>query len=269
MINKIILSLICACSSNLVVVPDKVPVEVVQNLSSLPESTEETVRIYFIRNGESEYSEKDANGTKFTSGRSPAVSLNKRGIAQATNLREALASKIHNGVIYTPPALRAEQTAFLITSTEDEISIGGVAEGLFEVGMGVWEGKPKDRAYKEEYQKWKSLSAYEKYTAPRVTTGESYYDASERALKELNGIVDREQGRTIFVVSGENLLNALALRWTGAELSRDPGSDLPMLPMKQCDFYMVEFSRGQPVETAKLKFLIHVEKVDSDNEINL
>jgi len=85
----------------------------------------------------------------------------------------------------------------------------------------------------------------------------------------LNGIVDREQGRTIFVVSGENLLNALALRWTGAELSREPGSDLPTLPMKQCDFYMVEFSRGQPVETSKLKFLIHVEKVDSDNEINL
>src|SRR5260221_13609204 len=140
-IQNISLALVFACTSNLWVVPEEVPVQAIESLTSLPSSTNEVTRMYFIPNGESDYSAKDENGTKYTSGRSPNVSLNERGIEQASHLSEALSSKIQNGIVYTPPAKRADQTASLISS--EEIVVGGTYEGLFEVGMGIWEGKPK------------------------------------------------------------------------------------------------------------------------------
>lgn len=254
MMQKISLAFL-ACTGNLVFVSEEVQVQTIDSLTSLPSSTNEVTRMYFIPNGESDYSAKDANGTKFTSGRSPNIPLNERGIEQATHLGEALSSKIQNGVVYTPPAKRAEQTASLIAS--EEIVVGGTYEGLFEVGMGIWEGKPKDQAYKDEYQKWKNLPAYEKYVTPKVGTGESYYDASVRALRDLSEIADREEGKTVFIVSGENILNALTMRWTHPEFSQEPGSDLPMLPMEKCDLFMIEIPKGQPIENAALKLLIH------------
>lgn len=257
MIQKLLFTALCACSSNLVYSPEEVPAQSLESIASLPESTADVTRIYFVRNGESDFSAKDANGTKFTSGRSPQVPLTEKGIGQAAHLGEALASKIQNGVVYTPPAVRAEQTASLMRMHNDQILSGGAYDGLFEVGMGDWEGKPKDQAYKDVYQKWKQLSAAEKYVTPKVASGESYFDASERALVDLQAILNQEEGKTLFIVSGENLLNALAMRWTHPQLSHEAGSDLPMLPMDQCDLYMVEIPRGQPIGNGNLKLLIH------------
>jgi len=197
---------------------------------------------------------------KYTSGRSPQVLLTERGIEQARYLGEALTSKIRDAVVYTPPAKRAEQTALLILSQENSIEMGGTSEGLYEVGMGIWEGKPKDKLYKDEYQKWKNLPASKKYVTPKVATGESYYEASSRALVNLDAIIEKEKGKTIFIISGENVLNALAMRWTNPQFSKEPGSGLPMLPMDKCDLFMIEIPCGQSIENANLKMLIHVDK---------
>jgi broad specificity phosphatase PhoE len=216
------------------------------SLQSLTASSEEATRIYFVRNGESEFSSKDAEGIKHTSGKSPHVPLTEEGIEQAKQFGEWLSSEGLSGIVYTPPALRAEQTAALLKLTP-----GGTYEGLFEVGMGDWEGKLKDKAYKQEYQKWKVLSAQEKYITPKVVGGESFYEASERAFIDLQALLDQNEGETFFVVTGENLLRALFIRWTHPELSKEPGSDLPAPSMGPCDFYIIEIPRGQPIESGR------------------
>lgn len=244
MFKKICFALLSVWSLNSSPVP-------LESLTTLPSSTPEVTRVYLIRNGESEYSAQDANGVKHTSGKSPHVPLTETGIEQAQYLGELLSSKIQEGVVYTPPAVRAEQTASFL-----KISQGGTYEGLFEVGMGDWEGKLKDQAYKDEYQKWKDLSAQEKYVTPKVASGESYFDASERAFRDLQTILDREEGKTIFIVSGENLLKALALRWTHPQFSEEPGSDLPAWPLDPCDLFMVEIPTGQPIESGTVRIII-------------
>lgn len=236
--------------------PQGASVESLASTAMLPSSNGEVTRIFFIRNGESDFNIKDLSGTtKFTSGRSPGVSLTLRGIEQARQLGATLASKVRDGVIFIPPAKRTEQTAVEIVSQGQGIAFGGAFEGLFEVGNGEWEGTPKDQKYREEFQKWVEKSASEKYTSPRVTTGESYFEAATRALRDLQTIVDQNPNKTIFIVSGENLLNALALNWTRPELSHKLGSDLPLLPMEQCDLYMVEIPRGGSVEEAAFRVI--------------
>lgn len=239
--------------------PKGASLESLANIAMLPSSNGEVTRIFFIRNGESDFNIKDLSGTtKFTSGRSPDVSLTLRGTEQAGQLGASLALKVRDGVIFTPPAKRTEQTAMEIVSQGQGIVFGGTFEGLFEVGNGEWEGTPKDQKYREEFQKWVGKSASEKYTSPRVNTGESYFEAATRALRDLQTIVDENPNKTIFIVSGENLLNALALNWTRPELSHELGSDLPLLPMEQCDLYMVEIPRGGSVEEAAFKAIYNL-----------
>ncbi len=195
MVRTLVLS-IFSCLGNLAFTPEQLPVQQVEIISTLPTSTNEISRIYFIHNAESEYSAKDEHGTKFTSGRSPMVSLSERGREQADRLGALLSSRIEQAIVFIPPAKRAEETASFLLSKS--ITMGLYCEGLFEVGMGDWEGKPKDQLYKTEHQKWKSLSAAEKYTTPRVTSGESYQEAAHRAIYELEGIVQENPGKNDF-----------------------------------------------------------------------
>ncbi|MDP1609390.1 MAG: histidine phosphatase family protein [Chlamydiales bacterium] len=257
MIQMIFLRLLCACSGHLFLSSEEIRIESIQNMTQLPVSTSEMTRMYFIPNGESEYSIQDENGTVFTSGKSPNVPLTERGLEQAFQLKAALSSKIRDVVIHTAPAKRAEQTALQLLSAESQIAIGETYEGLIEVGMGIWEGKSKDQLYKNEYQTWKNLSAADKYMTPKVFMGESFYEASARALLDLKTILSKDQGKTIFIISGENLLNALAMRWSGSQFSEEPGSQLPMLPMEKCDLFMIEIPHGQPIEKATLKLVVH------------
>jgi len=256
MLQVIFLSFILACSGSLRFSPQEIPVQQVETISALPATTADVTRIYFIHNAESEYSAEDENGTKFTSGRSPNVSLTERGKEQANRLGTLLSSRIPKAVVFLPPAERAKETAAPFIS--DAIVIGSYSEGLFEVGMGSWEGKPKDQSYKNEYQKWKNLPAVDKYITPKVAGGESYSEAADRAMQDLKTILQSNSEETICIVSGENILNALAIRWMNPVLSEQPRSDLPMLPMEKGDFFLVEVPRGQPIEKAEVKMLFHI-----------
>ena len=245
---------VLACSGNLQF--QEIPAQQIEAIHALPFTTDEVTRIYFIHNAESEYSVKDERGTKFTSGKSPHVHLNERGKEQAGRLGSLLSSRIENAIVFVPPAKRAEETAAFLLS--DKVIMGPAYEGLFEVSMGVWEGKPKDELYKAEHHKWKKLSAIDKYITPRISTGESYLEASNRAMDDLERILQSNSGKTILIISGENLLNALAIRWMNPNLSEEPGEDLPMLPMAKGDFFLVEIPRGQSMEQAHLKMLFHL-----------
>jgi broad specificity phosphatase PhoE len=248
---------VLACASSLHFSPADIPAQQVETIPTLPVTTADVTRIYFIHNAESEYSAKDQNGTKFTSGKSPEIPLSERGKEQAHRLGVLLSSRIAEAVVFLPPAERAKETATPFIS--DAIVVGSYCEGLSEVGMGAWEGKPKDQSYKTEYQKWKDLSAANKYTTPKVTGGESYNEAAHRAMQDLTTILRSNSEKTIFIVSGENLLNALAIRWMNPVLSAEPGSDLPLLPMEKGDFFLVEVPQGQSIEQAEVKMLFHID----------
>jgi hypothetical protein len=77
-------------------------------------------------------------------------------------------------------------------------------------------------------------------------------------MVELENILQSNAGQTIFIISGENLLNALAIHWMHPVLSKEPGSSLPMLPMEKGDFFLVEVPRGQSMEQAEVKMLFHI-----------
>lgn len=236
----------------------ELPSQSVEEVSSLPTTTEDVTRIYFIHNAESEYSVQDEHGTKFTSGKSPEVHLNELGKKQADRLAKLFSSRIDQAIVFLPPAVRTKETAKPLLS--DTITFGGYYEGLLEVGMGDWEGKPKDEAYKNAYQNWKDLPAISKYGAPKVASGESYQKAAARALKDLETIIQLHPGQTIVVISGENLLNALAICWMQPALSEEPESGLPLLPMAKGDFFLVELPQGKFIEEAKVKVLFHIGK---------
>lgn len=250
-----------ACSSSLFFTPEQIPEQQLEAVPFLTPTTEDVTRIYFIQNAESEYSAIDENGVQFTSGRSPNVALSELGKDQALRLGALLPSRIDRAVVFMPPAKRAVETAEPFLS--EKITVGPYYEGLFEVGMGDWEGKPKDFSYKAEYQKWKNLSAADKYRTPKVEGGESYERAAHRAMKDLNEILQSNSEKTIFIVSGDNVLNALAIQWKNPPLSEEMGSDLPMLSMEKGDFFLVEVPRGHSIEQAEVKMLFHTK--DSGN----
>lgn len=256
MLAHFILSWVVACSMESWSVPESLSVQSIEQVSVLPASISEMTRIYFIRNAQTEFQKLDERGVKYTTGKSPSVPLTMHGMEQAKRLGEAFSSLATQSLLYIPPALRAEQTAEQILLQNSAIRFGGAVEGLLEVGMGEWEGKRKDEAYQEVYGIWKALPAEQKFFTPKVASGESYYEASERALKDLQEIVDQSGDRTLLIISGENLLNALAMRWSRPQFSTEPGSDLPMLPTEECDFYLVEIPRGHAIEEGRLVTLV-------------
>ena len=229
-----------------------------QNLDSLDHlegSTPEVTRIYFIRQGESEFNIVDKSGVQFTSGIGKEIPLTERGQEQSDEIASKLALKIEGATVYSSDSLRAQQTAKSLVETGN-MALGERLEGFCEVGMGKWEGQPKDELYKSEYQKWKDLPANEKFNKPKVPTAETFQETGDRALNELQKLVDKEQGKTIFIVSHYHTMNILAMHWMKPQLSAAPGSELPMLPFDNCDLFMIEIPHGQSIEKAQVKMLI-------------
>ncbi len=235
------------------------------NLEKLEGSTKETLRIYFIRHGESEFNVTDSLGVKYTSGKGKEIQLTDRGLEQARLLGKELSHKVRtDAVICSSTAMRAKQTAEEIMAQFKEKDIpyrnGGDYEGLSETSMGIWEGKPKDEAFKSELSKWEALSAQDKFTTPKVSSGESFIDVAHRALDELQSIIDANKGKTLFIVSHNFTLNALAIYWTNPPLQETPGSLLPLTRFNNCDMLMVEIPIGEKVESATVKMVIQASK---------
>jgi len=223
------------------------------SVEQLEGSTEDIQRIYFIRHGQSKLNLPDANGVYYTQGQSNHVPLTELGLEQARELESKLAPKMKelDLAILTSTALRTQQTAtvFLKHSKNPISSFAG----LCELGSGPWEGKPKDGAYKREFRKWEVLSAKDKFSAPKVSQGESYDQVARRAMADLSKVLPSLKGKTIFVFSHFMTINALAIQWAQPMLSEAPGTDLPDVSLKNCDILMVELAAGDPIEKAQVK----------------
>lgn len=108
-------------------------------------------------------------------------------------------------------------------------------DGFCELGQGKWEGLPKNGAYKDDLKNWEHKSAFEKIAYPKVTTGESYKEVATRFRRDLDAIIQKHQGKMIFIVSHYTAINALAIDVNQPSLSNEPGSSLPVISLENCD----------------------------------
>jgi broad specificity phosphatase PhoE len=238
------------------------PVEVSLNeLSFLEVSNSETIYIYLVRHGESAFNQPDSNGIKYTSGISLSVPLTITGREQATLVGEKLKSKFPYDaplMILSSTAFRAQETADLIfteLSNQHMIERGGSYSGLCELGQGEWEGKPKDAKYEDALGIWEDLSAKDKMTFPKISTGESYAEVGERFINDLSKIVNHHPNKTLIITSHYAAMNAISLRLSGIEneLSEEPVTKLPNISLHNCDIIQIKLLHDKPVATAKVQ----------------
>lgn len=229
-----------------------------QEVKMLEKNSSEQI-IYLVRHGQSEGNVVDPKtGYHRISGMNSEYSLTEKGKQQASSLGEMLAKKIPEKtqvVICSSTTLRAEQTAqqmFERLETQYETSFGGKYDGLVEIGMGTWEGQPKDENYYAMLKKWESLPAREKWSVPRMEGGESYKDVAERALPEIQKIADQHPDSMIFVVSHNNTMNAIALQLNHdpSAFSEAPDSKLPTNVYQNCDVLVLKIPKGKKVAEA-------------------
>lgn len=227
------------------------------DLEELEASTDNVKRLYFIRHGQSVLNLPNEEGVFVTQGRSNEVPLTEKGIEQARILKSKLHRKIDISRVEIVASLarRAQQTASAFLKSGAMRNL----EGLCELSAGVWEGKLKDAAYHRELSKWQALSAKEKWTVPKVSTGESYSQVADRAMADLAKLVADPslKGKTIFVFTHNMTMNSLAIRWSNEPLPEEAGTNLPYFHFDNCDIMMVELQSEESIEHARVKRIIH------------
>jgi broad specificity phosphatase PhoE len=155
-------------------------------------------RVLLIRHGATTLSAED----RFAG--STDVELSDAGRAQARSLGERLATQTLSAVV-TSPMKRTRETAALVALAHGiEPS---VREGLREIDHGHWEGLTRvevERRFPAEYDAWES----DPFSfAPEK--GESGAAVLARALPVLREIVEKNQGKTVAVVSHKATIRLL------------------------------------------------------------
>ncbi len=257
--NSIFLCILITISSaNLFAELIETPLDKVQELRT---SDSNTTRIYLVRHGESAFNVADANGIKYTSGKGLDIPLSDKGEIQATALGKKLNilfPKEASIEVVSSTAKRAHDTAELILEQLVRQKVSRAKEdydGFTEMGQGDWEGKPKDEKFDNEVRNWNKLSAKDKYTHPKLSTGESYSEVADRYLASLQDVVNAYPNKTIIIVSHHAAMNALNLKLSGAvdDLSKEPGSSLPTIPLENGDILLLELPVDKKVDQAKVK----------------
>ncbi|MBA2369386.1 MAG: histidine phosphatase family protein [Candidatus Protochlamydia sp.] len=246
-------------SANLLLASNEVSLDKVTQLEG---TTSTMTRIYLVRHGESLFNQPDANGIKYTSGKSHSIPLSEIGKGQATEMGIKLAGKFSRDdqfVIYSSTALRAQDTADRIFNELRQcyaIERGNSNEHLCELGQGSREGKPKDAEYDEATKIWDSLSAKEKFVCPKVITGESFSEVGDRMIEGLQQVLlDASPHKTLLVTTHYAAMNALAIKLscTIDQLSDQPSTPLPSINLHNCDMILLELPKGSQMSEAKVR----------------
>lgn len=249
----------CLCLAVASLVPAIAPI---QDAAPLPPSSE-IQHIILVRHGESRFNVPDENGVLYIPGQNNAVPLTEKGEEQARQLALHLIKKLPSNepiVLCSSTAKRAHDTAvtlFKKLHPPFNCQLGDSYEGLCELSQGPWEGLPQDETYYRELSKWEQLSAAQKLLTPRLEGGESFQELIDRALPELQRIVDQHRGKTIILVTHYVAMNALTLHWSGARhsLSDIPGSRLPQIRFNNCDMLLIELDES----VHQGKVLMHIQ----------
>jgi len=244
------------------------PIELKLNdLAPIETDISKSQSIYLVRHGESFLNLPDSNGIRYTSGKSLSSPLTDHGRKQASSLGNKLIGKLpFDGqyIILSSTALRAQETAdrlFEEIKSHYDVERGDSYDNLCELGQGIWEGQPRDEKYDLQVKIWDELSAKDKFTIPKLMTGESFSEVATRALIDLQQIVDRYPDKIIIIITHYAAMNALALQWSSDTelLSEDLSTPLPSLRFNNCDILKVELPEGNLIDKAKVQMHIKSE----------
>ncbi len=119
-----------------------------------------------------------ATGTAL-SGRTPGISLDDRGQAQAEAIAERLA-QVRVDAIISSPLERCAQTAAAIAGKQSDCGEVTVDERLIEVGYGDWTGQPLRKLSREPL--WRVVQAHPSAVTFPGPGGENLPDIQRRAV---------------------------------------------------------------------------------------
>ncbi|MGC9371914.1 MAG: histidine phosphatase family protein [Thermovirgaceae bacterium] len=156
----------------------------------------ERTRIILVRHGECK-----GNREGLFRGRSD-FPLNDAGLAQAKALSAELARLFPTSGVYSGPLSRAQATGAEIARAMG-VSLE-IREGLNNMSLGPWEGRPKSEIREEHPEEWNLwLSNPERL---RLEGAETLDDVRRRAFAEVNRLVKSYAGETFVVVTHRAVL---------------------------------------------------------------
>ena len=165
--------------------------------------------LIFVRHGESE-----ANGNGFFAGQSD-IALSQRGAQQAELTARFIRENFQVDAVYSSDLQRASGTAAPIARECGKELI--TTEQLREIFAGQWQGLCFDRLQVEHadtYGVW-----LRDIGNAHPAGGESVKDLSERIWNAVEEIANREQGKTVVIVTHATPIRALLCKLKGFGLS--------------------------------------------------
>ncbi|MNZ76774.1 Phosphoserine phosphatase 1 [compost metagenome] len=149
-----------------------------------------TTTIFLVRHGQTEWNvEHRFQGHQD----SPLTDL---GVKQAEWLGESIRNE-QIDVIYSSSSNRAIRTAEIIKGNR-EIDIQ-FSDNLREMNLGIWEGNIQDdikETYPEQYELfWNEPETFQ------VQDAETYEAVMDRAVNNLNQIIEENRGKTVLIVT--------------------------------------------------------------------
>ena len=155
-------------------------------------------RLILVRHGETEWNQK-----RKMQGQTD-IPLSGNGISQAEKVAERLKNEKIDA-IYSSPLQRAYQTASAIA---EEHNLGVIKEkNLQEIGYGIFEGKCIDKLKTTDLWKEREKDKYN-FKPPK---GESYREATERAVNAVEKIIKDNHGKTILISSHSALIKSILI----------------------------------------------------------
>ena len=144
-------------------------------------------------------------------GRTPGVSLDDRGRAQAEALADRLAP-VRLTAVYSSPLDRCMETMAPLAARQGLDVV--TREGLIEMDVGAWTGR--SLAQVRRTRLWKDVIHHPSQF--RFPDGESFVDAQSRALAEVQSIAARHPRGRIAVGSHGDIIRMLIAHYSGAHL---------------------------------------------------
>lgn len=163
--------------------------------------------LYLVRHGETDWNKENRCQGCID------IELNKDGILQAEAAAKRLSAE-NIDIIYSSSLKRAYTTAEIINKS---LSVDLIKnESLNEINFGEWEGLTFDEMRRQsqyDYDKWR-------FTPHLVNfPGEgSLKNVQDRAMKFVNDIIDKNNGKNILIVSHGGVLKLIVLGVLGIGL---------------------------------------------------
>ncbi len=177
---------------------------------------ESATTVLFCRHGTTDYPEDrfypNESGGGFEYGGGPG--LNSEGQLQAQRLAKYIGALDRVKVLYVSPTLRTRQTLEAILQ-ETALSAVILPE-LREREMGEWDGCSAEEVRTRDpdgWTRWKSDPLM--FTPPG---GESLLDFSRRVTQAIQGILEKEAGRTLAVITHAGLIRVATAMALGIPL---------------------------------------------------